>query len=141
MTVIIPSGQWVKQAVCRDDPDAMFPDNNEAGIAYARSVCAPCPVRRECLIDAIRTGDNEHGIRAGLKPCERRAVVKELARREQAVQAVAGSAASQRGPAECGTNSGYRKHTRDKTPICDPCRRAHADADARLRRTGSTKAA
>lgn len=41
--------------------------------------------------------------------------------------------------AECGTQSGYAKHLRERTEVCGPCRRAHADADARLRRTGTTK--
>jgi hypothetical protein len=41
----------------------------------------------------------------------------------------------------CGTNSGYRKHIREGSEICSPCRKAHADADARLRRTGTSKAA
>lgn len=51
----------------------------------------------------------------------------------------AANAPAKRKPAECGTNSGYAKHQREKTEICGPCRRAHADADARLRRTGTTK--
>ena len=70
-----PAGQWLKQAACFGREDEMFPDNNEAGIAKAKAICKPCPVRRECLADALRTGDNEHGIRGGLKPCERRAVL------------------------------------------------------------------
>lgn len=41
--------------------------------------------------------------------------------------------------AECGTRAGYQKHLREKTAICGPCRQANADADNRLRRTGTTK--
>ncbi|QDN57350.1 WhiB family transcriptional regulator [Streptomyces sp. S1D4-20] len=41
----------------------------------------------------------------------------------------------------CGTRNGYQLHLREKTEICPPCRRANADADNRLRRTGTTKAA
>lgn len=40
----------------------------------------------------------------------------------------------------CGTRSGYQLHRREKTEICAPCRKANADADNRLRRTGTTKA-
>ena len=29
---------------------------------------------------------------------------------------------------KCGTNSGYQKHMRDRTPPCDPCLEAHAEA-------------
>lgn len=41
----------------------------------------------------------------------------------------------------CGTRTGYRQHLQEKTEICPPCRRANADADNRLRRTGTTLAA
>lgn len=41
----------------------------------------------------------------------------------------------------CGTRPGYRLHLeRGETP-CDPCKRENADADNRLRWTGTTKAA
>lgn len=39
----------------------------------------------------------------------------------------------------CGTPGGYRKHLKQKTKPCAPCRRANADADNRLRWTGTTK--
>jgi transcription factor WhiB len=84
-----PGKKWLPGAACRTegvDPDAMFPDNSTAGTAIAKSICRPCPVWRECLRDALRTGDNQHGIRGGLKPEERRAVAKELRRREEAKQ-------------------------------------------------------
>ncbi|MEV6180148.1 WhiB family transcriptional regulator [Streptomyces sp. NPDC052015] len=65
---------WLARVACRGLNDLMFPDNHAPGIADAKAVCAGCPVSRECLIDAIRTGDNEHGIRGGLRPDERRKV-------------------------------------------------------------------
>jgi len=77
-----PAGQWVKQAACADRGDEMFPDNSEHGIEAAKRICRRCPVRTECLRDAIRTDDNWYGIRAGLRPNERRAVAKELERRQ-----------------------------------------------------------
>lgn len=40
----------------------------------------------------------------------------------------------------CGTRGGYQKHLAERTEICRHCRRANADADARLRRTGTSKA-
>jgi hypothetical protein len=82
-----PAGQWINQAACRAPdihPDEMFPDNNETGIAHAKAICRPCPVQVDCVLDALRTGDNEHGIRGALKPCERRAMADELARRRKA---------------------------------------------------------
>jgi len=74
-----PAGQWVHRSACIGHEDEMFPDNNETGIANAKRICGPCPVRRNCLADALRTGDNEHGIRGGLKPCERRALARQAA--------------------------------------------------------------
>lgn len=137
------SPDWRDAALCRPDPDAMF-DTTEAGIETARRLCAGCPAKRPCLADAIRTGDVEYGIRGGLLPRERRAVVKELARREQAAKTPVAEAPRQKRkspePARCGTNSGHRKHVREKTPICEPCRQAHTKADSQLRRTGTTKA-
>ncbi|MFC9753008.1 WhiB family transcriptional regulator [Streptomyces sp. NPDC056921] len=44
-------------------------------------------------------------------------------------------------PPACGTRGGYQKHRRDGEPACDACRQANADADRRLRNTGTTKAA
>ena len=81
------SDQWLKQAACRAegfDPDRMFPGNDHDEIAEAKAVCARCWVTRECFWDAVRTGDMEHGIRAGLRGSERRAVVKEIERRQAA---------------------------------------------------------
>lgn len=66
--------QWSKHAICAADPERMFPDNLEPSIRAAKQVCTGCPVRMACLQDALTTGDNEYGIRGGLKPSERRAV-------------------------------------------------------------------
>jgi hypothetical protein len=70
----IATPTWRQQAACIGHRDDMFPDTNEAEIARAKKICAPCPVRDACLADALRIGDNNWGIRGGLKPCERRAL-------------------------------------------------------------------
>lgn len=80
---------WRTRAACRADgvsPDAMFPDSDKERIKEARIICAGCPVRRSCLRDAINSGDNQWGVRAGLTPEERRAVKKELNRRRKAAE-------------------------------------------------------
>ena len=82
-----PAGQWLKRAACLGREDAMFPDNNEAGIASAKRICEPCPVRDACLADALRTGDNHWGIRGGLKPEERRKLAKQDSPRAPRLQA------------------------------------------------------
>ena len=226
---------WTAHAACKDTPDLMFPDNHTAGIAQAKAVCRRCPVWRECLLDALDTGDNQHGIRGGFKPEERRTLARRraegkpltltprtpgktrkprresrprpttlaeaVARRithkdghalwnggkglqfdgrqytswqaafiaghgrepvgmvlrtceEQCVlhthltdEVIRGQRTAASGPrrgrqpAKCGTRSGYARHLREKTEICGPCRQANTDADNRLRRTGTTKAA
>lgn len=80
--------QWRSQAACLGQWEAMHPDNNEDKIAAAKAICARCPVRVECFWDAVRTGDNQHGIRAGLRANERRDLLKK-ARRQQRKQAAA----------------------------------------------------
>lgn len=41
---------------------------------------------------------------------------------------------------QCGTRPGHARHRERGEEACDPCKRANADADNRLRWTGSTKA-
>lgn len=73
---------WRQRAACLGQWAVMHPDNDEREIANARRVCAGCPVSRECFWDAVATDDMAHGIRAGLRASERRAVVKEINRRK-----------------------------------------------------------
>ncbi len=66
---------WLDDAACttvEDDP--FYPPNGEHPTA-ALTICATCPVTTDCLEDAIRTGDLEHRIRAGLTPAQRRDIV------------------------------------------------------------------
>lgn len=87
------TAEWRAHAACRADgidPDDMFPDNNAAAIEHARQICAPCPVRAECLADAMategaRTARNRYGIRAGLTGSQRRAL-HETQRKQQTGQ-------------------------------------------------------
>lgn len=202
-----PGREWLEQAICKDDPDLMFPDNNVYGIGQAKEICAACPVRDDCLEDALQTGDNDHGIRGGLTPRERRALAKgsKPKRPKQAPPKTLAEAFTRRaartedghvlwygaqhmkfqgvkysalraafllghgrepvGPvrrtcgrechradhltdgqlrdegALCGTRAGYRLHKKRGEAACGPCRQANTDADNRLRRTGTTKAA
>ena len=65
---------WVNDAACRaEDPDQLF----VAGAAQnrAKGVCMRCPVRTECLADALdhRT---EWGVWSGMTERERRALLR-----------------------------------------------------------------
>ena len=65
---------WSVQAVCRTtDPDELFVQPAAQG--RAKAVCADCPVRTECLADAL---DNrvEFGVWGGMTERERRALLR-----------------------------------------------------------------
>ncbi|MFI8351248.1 WhiB family transcriptional regulator [Streptomyces sp. NPDC085596] len=77
---------WRDNANCIGTGDAMFPDSDKTRTEWARQICARCPVSRECLRDAMNTGDNQWGVRGGLTPEERRSVKKEINRRLKAAR-------------------------------------------------------
>jgi len=65
---------WTSRAACRNDaPDSLFVQG--AAQNRAKSVCLGCPVRTECLADAL---DNrvEFGVWGGMTERERRALVR-----------------------------------------------------------------
>ncbi|HEU5151105.1 MAG TPA: WhiB family transcriptional regulator [Iamia sp.] len=71
---------WQEQAACADLPiDVMFPWDDDAPVdaqgpaeaGAALDVCRRCPVRRQCLADALATPGLPQGVRGGLTPAER----------------------------------------------------------------------
>jgi WhiB family redox-sensing transcriptional regulator len=65
---------WTARAACRDGaPDTLFVQG--AAQNRAKSVCLGCPVRTECLADAL---DNrvEFGVWGGMTERERRALLR-----------------------------------------------------------------
>lgn len=65
---------WPSLAACRTgDPDALFVQGAEQNIA--KRICRGCPVRYECLADAL---DNriEFGVWGGMTERERRALLR-----------------------------------------------------------------
>lgn len=143
-----PARPWLESAACLAEgihPDEMFPDNNAAGIAHARTICQTCPVRRACLIDCMKheggqSAKSRFGVYAGLTPRQRERLYHRLRGRAKASKPAPKAPPKKREPAKCGTRGGYQKHLREKTEVCPPCRQANTDADNRLRRTGTTKA-
>jgi WhiB family redox-sensing transcriptional regulator len=68
------SADWATNAACRSsDPDALFVQG--AAQNRAKAVCMACPVRTECLADAL---DNrvEFGVWGGMTERERRALLR-----------------------------------------------------------------
>jgi WhiB family redox-sensing transcriptional regulator len=66
---------WWRSAACRDaDPELFFPVTQYGPGAgeteRAKAVCEACPVRRECLLYALTTGQ-AHGVWGGLTESER----------------------------------------------------------------------
>ena len=83
-SVAVAGNEWWKSAVCAGvDPDVWFPERGEAG-TDAKMICAICPVRRDCLNDAIQNGMTE-GIWGGMNPTERHEVAMGRASSEMQV--------------------------------------------------------
>lgn len=61
------------RAACRSDPDAMFVDGKEQHLA--KEVCTPCPLRPECLAEALQYRI-EFGVWGGMTERERRALLR-----------------------------------------------------------------
>jgi hypothetical protein len=81
---------WRVRAACLGRWDEMHPDNNEHGIENAKSICRQCPVQVPCVLDALRTGDIDHGIRGAMKPSERRNMARQMAARQRAEREASG---------------------------------------------------
>ena len=73
---------WRADSACREeDPDLFFPVAGEgtpagkAQYAEAKTVCARCPVRADCLAYALDSGLDD-GVFGGTTPDERRQLLK-----------------------------------------------------------------
>lgn len=110
---------WHDRAACREhDPAADWHTASPARSLRARIVCASCPVRFDCALDALERGE-AHGIWGGLDVRDRRAVAAEYGY-----------------PPPSGTRHGTRSCyvAGCRQP---PCRRAHATYEHN-RRIGAT---
>ncbi|MFD5697501.1 WhiB family transcriptional regulator [Streptomyces lasiicapitis] len=144
-----PEERWQDSGICAAPQYALaaaeiwFPhERDRKTIRYAKSVCASCPVQPQCQEWALAERE-EYGIWGGLTERERVSILRRTSRDRTASRAqepVPKPAKTGRKPAACGTRSGYQRHVRKGEPIDDACRAANTAADARLRRTGSTKA-
>ena len=74
MNKVLNVGAWSEQAACREtDPDEMFVQG--AAQNRVKQICSGCPVKMECLADAL---DNhiEFGVWGGMTERERRALLR-----------------------------------------------------------------
>jgi WhiB family redox-sensing transcriptional regulator len=70
----VSTSDWTTQALCNSgDPDVLF--QRGAAQNLAKLVCRNCPVRAQCLADAL---DNrvEYGVWGGMTERERRALLR-----------------------------------------------------------------
>ena len=68
--------RWREQAKCAEtDPEAFFPPPGTTPHAAFR-ICASCPVRAECLTDALTRRDNAYGVLGGLTANQRRKLLR-----------------------------------------------------------------
>jgi WhiB family redox-sensing transcriptional regulator len=75
MTAAASRGDWRSRAACRSaDPDLFFPISSSGPaldqVAKAKSICAGCQVRQECLGYALAT-HQIHGVWGGTSEEER----------------------------------------------------------------------
>jgi WhiB family redox-sensing transcriptional regulator len=83
------ANRWRGFAACSEEPlNTFFEPEKEA---RAKSICAVCPVRVECLDDAIKWSDMDC-VRGGLNDEERIKVVFHRKRYQSAFQASIGNA-------------------------------------------------
>lgn len=70
--VVRLDAEWRERAACRGmDPNLFFPDRGTTFRQVARETCEACPVRTECLDDAV--GNTERlGLWGGASPKQRR---------------------------------------------------------------------
>ena len=72
MTASNEANEWTSSALCADDPpDALFVEG--AAQRRVRMRCTGCPVRLQCLAEALQW-QNDFGVWGGLTERERRAV-------------------------------------------------------------------
>jgi WhiB family redox-sensing transcriptional regulator len=68
---------WLESANCTStDPEIFFSEESNT-VKSARKICEECPVKTECLNDAIEK-DDQFGIRGGLTARERKNLRRRL---------------------------------------------------------------
>lgn len=117
---------WRDQSACKGKPlEWFFFKNLDTERVYPQvaDLCAKCPVRLDCLRDALETRST--GIWAGTTTADRRGVGRNHRQLKRSL-------------VECGTYAGYQKHLRDRTAPCYDCKTARNAYVTQQRRGGYT---
>ena len=121
---------WRDHAACSGADPRLFdepsrdesPSDAHQRIQRATAICAGCPVRNECLTEAIRCEDT--GIRGGVM-------------RQYALGRNSGEVVTRANPLRayepCGTYGAYQRHRRWGEPIDPDCQAAHTRQRAKER--------
>lgn len=107
---------WQDSAACIGADTAIFFPESGDPVGPAKAICRACPVREQCLADALERGE-VHGVWGGLSAKERRKY-----RRQHGLLRKPGG---QPQPINHGTNGGYHTHRRRGQQPCDACSQAH----------------
>ncbi|MET7867951.1 WhiB family transcriptional regulator [Micromonospora taraxaci] len=76
---------WMSQANCQGtDPNEFYPEKG-SNSELARKICKRCPVRLDCLEDALDRRER-HGIWGGLSENQRTSLLRKRARRADGQQ-------------------------------------------------------
>lgn len=122
--------RWQDSAACIGADAAIFFPESGDPVGPAKAICRACPVREQCLADALERGE-VHGVWGGLSAKERRKY-----RRQHGLLRKPGG---QPQPISHGTNGGYHAHRRRGQQPCDACSQAHIRYQ-RARREGGDAA-
>ena len=69
---------WQDLAACKGEDVALFYPDKSAGMTgyrEARKICRACPVRHDCLTEALRRQDR-YGMLGGLSPRQRARIIR-----------------------------------------------------------------
>lgn len=80
--VLAEMPEWMNDALCAQVDDDLFFPKKGGSVTDAKSVCAACPVRQQCLDYAV-DNDEWFGIWGGLTERERRKVKRDRRTPEQ----------------------------------------------------------
>lgn len=80
LAAVVPDPKgWRKEALCaQTDPELFFPEKG-GSTRDAKFICSRCPVRAECLVDALSGEWGRFGVWSGMSERERRNLPKEAA--------------------------------------------------------------
>lgn len=134
MTNLLKPPSWTVDAACLDmagraldpwHPDDELPAARVAGLhAIARRVCAGCPVRLDCALEALTNGLPD-GVWGGLTPADRRRIARDRPWLGFPIPGAAVHGTRSRYVAGCTAGPDGK--------ACEPCLRAHRDYERERR--------